>query len=451
MRSLELPDGDDGTAAPECPGAPAFPFRYRLSCCWLLMALVVVAGCSILHEDLPNEAPVLQASTIDTTRVSRGGAIKLEVLASDEDDDQLTYTWRSLGAGSFSDTTTRDTKWYAPVHIQGSSEFFLLTVTISDRQPDTEDVLEAFRVEVVQHPPTLLASGDTTLSFREPGTVLWASAADEDGDALSFEWEMLAGPRADLFTEEIEPGESRAQLIPLFPGDIVLKVAATDGSDTVSAQISVQVQAAPMPEDGMVSLALPLDGGGVHSYEIDVYEYPNQKGVTPVVVESWFVAAGLCAREGKRLCASSEWEFACRGPEGSSYSSSDDPEGFGAEFGRRFCNSTGSEVAGPEPGPEDLAASGSFPNCSSSTGVYDLTGNVREWLGEIRTGEGRIGRFVFSSVESPVECGGISSELYPVPFADEFDVEDQAQIDSLMLNLQYATYGLSGMGFRCCR
>lgn len=402
-----------------------------------------------MHDDLPNEAPVLQASSIDTMRVGRGGEVRLSVQASDEDDDPLKYTWRSMGAGSFSDSTERKTSWYAPLQISGSSEYFVLSVTISDWQPDTEDVMEAFVVEVVQHPPTLLASGDTTLSFREPGVVLWASATDEDGDALTFEWEMLEGEGVAIFTGEVEPGESRAQLTPLYPGLVELRVEATDGADTVSARMVVQVLPTDTPEGGMVSLSLPRDGGGDHSFEMDVYEYPNQKGVTPTLVETWFAAAGLCAREGKRLCAPDEWEFACRGPEGLSYSSTDDREGFGEEFGRRFCNTPGSEVAGLDPDPESLAASGSFPNCSSSAGVYDLTGNAREWLGG--AGGERIGRFVFSSVASPVECGGMSSELPLVPAADEFDVEAQAQIDSLMQNPEYATYGLSGMGFRCCR
>ena len=279
--------------------------------------------------------------------------------------------------------------------------------------------------------------------------MLWASAADEDGDALSFEWEMLEGPSAHLFSEEVDIGESRALLIPLVAGEIELQVAVTDGADTVSARVAVRVEATQTPEGGMVQLVLDQGDGDEHSYEIDTYEYPNQRGTTPVVVDSWFEAAALCAQEGKRLCAPAEWEFACSGPEGLSYSSFDDPANIGAAFGRRFCNSTGSEVAGPDPGPEDLAASGSFPNCSGSTGVYDLTGNAREWLEETSVAQGRIGRFVFSNVVSPVQCGGVSSQLPPVP--DDFDVEDQAQIDSLLQNTQYSTYGLSGVGFRCCR
>ena len=412
------------------------------------------ASCSIINQELPNEPPELQVSQADTTRVSRGGIVNLQVQASDEDDDPLKYTWSAFGVGTFSDSASAKTQWIAPSQIDGASVFYVITVTISDQQPDTEDVPVSFVIEVVQRLPGLAAPGDTTASFRAPAIVLEVAASDEDGDPLTFSWEVVEGVEADLQVESPGAGLSRALLLPLYPGQIRVRVAVTDGADTVSADIEVSVEATEPPEGGMVTLERPLSTGGTATYEMDVYEYPNQRGATPLLAESWFGAARLCASQGKRLCSPVEWENACRGPEGGEYSSSDDPDDLPASFGRRFCNWPGSAVAGDQPLETDLAASGSFPNCSSSAGAYDLVGNVQEWMERVvplGVEAGRYGRVVRSSATFPGGCGAFSSEQAALPLADELDIGDEAVIDSLRQSVIYTPYFLGGVGFRCCR
>ncbi|MFH1571319.1 MAG: SUMF1/EgtB/PvdO family nonheme iron enzyme [Gemmatimonadota bacterium] len=423
---------------------------------FIAAALLAMAGsgCSLVSQELPNEPPVLQVSSADTTRVARGGIVNLQVRASDADDDPLKYTWSSYGAGAFTDTASAQTQWIAPARISGSSASYVLTVTISDQQPETEDVVQSFVIEVVQNIPRLAAPADTTAPFRSPAIVLEASATDADGDPLTFAWEVLEGGNPSLSVEQPGPGLSRARLVTLYPGTFTLRVAVTDGSDTVRADIRVAAEAVEPPADGMVSAQIATITGGTRTYEIDVYEYPNQRGSAPTLAENWFQAAALCARQGKRLCTAAEWENACRGPEGGQYSSSDDPADWPASFGRRFCNTAGSEVAGQQPTETDLAAAGSFPNCASSVGAYDMTGNALEWVerqGPLGGDEGRYGRFIYSSVTIRGDCGTFSTELPPVPLADRFDVENQAQIDSLLRSPTYSAYGQSGVGFRCCR
>lgn len=400
-------------------------------------------ACTLINQELPNEAPVLQASQVDTVRVSRGGRVALRVQASDEDDDPLEYAWSSFGAGTFSDTTTATTTWIAPSQIQGSSEFFLLVVTISDRQPDTEDVTETFGIEVTQRAPTLaVTTTDTAVSFQTSAVVIEAVAEDADGDPLTFGWELVEGEGLQLQIESPKSGRSSATLVALVPGDYLVAVETSDGADTTTVQIRVRVEEPLIPDGGRVTLDLPLEDGATRAFEIDAYEYPGLKGSIPLLADSWFEAARLCDDQGKRLCSAEEWQFACQGPEGLVFSSVDDPEELPRDFGRRFCN-TGGE--------ESLAASGSFPNCSSSLGVYDLIGNAREWLLD----PGRIGRATFSSVQTGLvfDCSGdgISNPQAPLPPEGEFDIFSQAQIDSLLEDSRYAPYGDSGIGFRCCR
>jgi len=124
----------------------------------------------------------------------------------------------------------------------------------------------------------------------------------------------------------------------------------------------------------------------VRRFCIDVYEYPNLQGVKPAVMADWNEAMRACRVEGKRLCGVEEWEFACEGPGMWPYP-------YGAVRDRTACNIDQVEET---PDAEALSRpvrvgeevervdrrvkSGSMPRCVSPFGVYDMTGNVDEWV-----------------------------------------------------------------------
>ena len=432
---------------------------------WACFGSLFVASCSLFHQELPNEKPVLQVSQADTTRLSRGGRVELEVRASDADDDPLAYHWSAFGAGSFTDSSAALTAWIAPTEIFGNSEFFLIKVTITDRQCDLipvaadrqkcegeiKGIEETFLIEVVQSIPTLEVSViDTSISFASPALVIDAFGADADGDVLTFDWEALEGRDPLLTISAVEAGHSRALLLPLFPERHRLRVEVSDGLEAVPKEIPIEITTADQPEGGMVTVDIELANGSMGTFEIDAYEYPNMKGETPQRVENWFEAARLCEDQGRRLCRSVEWRTACRGAEGLTYSSPDDPNDLPENFGRRFCNTVGSEVAGEEPSEDDLAPSGSFPNCRSSAGVYDLTGNVSEWVENRDIFGDRVAGQALSYVQILAPCLTFSN-LDTIRFSEEFDIRNQAHIDSLLEEITYSTYGSPDFGFRCCR
>lgn len=419
------------------------------------LAFWAAVSCSLLHQELPNDPPALQVSSADTTRVRRGGSVSLEVRASDQDDDPLLYSWNDSGVGSFSDTTSPATIWTAPLSIQGRSEFFLISATISDRQPETDDIIETFLIEVIQSSPLLrTAAADTLVSFREHVVVLEAFGEDEDGDPLTFAWRLAEGSPQAVLQRSMEGGRTQANITPLFPGAYSLLVEVTDGADTVRSEILLQVTVPELPESGMAALQLQDEDGAAIPYEIDLYEYPNRKGEQPLVTTSWFEAARLCADQGKRLCSSAEWEHACRGPEGLRFSSTDVRENLPENFGRRYCNTTGSATAGDSPENQDLASSGHFPNCSSSAGVYDLIGNAFEWTMDLTSQLERQGEFRLSGVTTEFDCTNASGRFEPIPPAGDFDIYSEAEIEELMQDPIFSSYirqdGLE-LGFRCCR
>ena len=104
-------------------------------------------------------------------------------------------------------------------------------------------------------------------------------------------------------------------------------------------------------------------------YWIDKFEYPNILGEMPLVNVTWHEAREKCLEQGKDLPTERQWEKACRGPDGFVYP-------YGDEYDKRKCRSEVSWNDGP-------AASGTYRDCISGYGVYDMSGNVAEWtLGE---------------------------------------------------------------------
>ncbi len=420
----------------------------------LLIIAVVWTSCSLINQEPPNQPPQVRVREADTTIVARNGRVQLTVSASDEDDDPLRYEWTAFGVGSFTDSLASSTFWIAPAQIFGNSEFFLISVTINDSQPETEDPVETFRIEVVQRPPVLTAPTDTIVSFREPVIVLQASGVDEDNDALTFDWDVLPGGLLESrLSRQVQTrdGVSTLRLLALEPGDVPIMLTMTDGSDTIRAEFSVSIAGPEQPESGMVALELPRPNGVRIPYEIDVYEYPNQRGVEPTLVDDWFQASALCREQGKRLCSSLEWTYACRGPEEGSYSSPDDPNALPDAYGFRFCNGPGSALASESPAFDEVAPSGSFPNCASSTGVYDMTGNAFEWMSDLDPFRGRQGLASLSGTAVPSSCGTLDATQPPVPFLDQMDDGDRVIVDGLLALPANLGYQTSDRGFRCCR
>lgn len=123
---------------------------------------------------------------------------------------------------------------------------------------------------------------------------------------------------------------------------------------------------------------------------IDQYEFPNQKGENPVIFVNFSEAKSFCAAENKRLCAETEWTFACEGEEATPY-----PYGYVRDNTACNIDKPWKLYDGKALHPRDQAAneldrlwqgepSGARSRCVSSFGVYDLTGNVDEWTSKDR-------------------------------------------------------------------
>ncbi len=91
--------------------------------------------------------------------------------------------------------------------------------------------------------------------------------------------------------------------------------------------------------------------------------------VKPTTGVSWYQAQAACAHAQKRLCTTAEWEGACRGSATLAYP-------YGNMYDEHACNGFYQFY------PHNPAPTGSFAACASQSGVYDLSGNVEEWLAD---------------------------------------------------------------------
>lgn len=126
----------------------------------------------------------------------------------------------------------------------------------------------------------------------------------------------------------------------------------------------------------------------IRKYCIDQYEAPNIKGVKPLVMFTATDAQAWCKEQGKRLCKRREWERACEGDDKDSYP-------YGSTWKSGACNDEKLYMpvdekllsAWPKKKAKKEVArvwqgdlSGDRETCASSKEVFDLTGNVEEWV-----------------------------------------------------------------------
>ena len=164
------------------------------------------------------------------------------------------------------------------------------------------------------------------------------------------------------------------------------------------------------------------------------------KGAVPQAYISQVQARAACADAGKRLCKAEEYICACRGPGkndfypygGMQRRAGNCNEGKGSfvalAFGSDFSKLTYEQFNDPklDQMPGGLAKAGSFPRRESPDHVFDLVGNLHEWVDEESDGHGRFrGGFYGDAENNGPGCTYVTTAHEP-------------------------TYHDYSTGFRCC-
>ena len=167
-------------------------------------------------------------------------------------------------------------------------------------------------------------------------------------------------------------------------------MASIDDRYCVDRYEASVLEVMPGGEERAFSAFEPLEGHVLRAVsEPDVYP----RGYISAVQ-----AQDACARSGKRLCRATEWQTACMGPKHATYGyASVDEPGRCNDHGR---SPMGVLYGGQNLGERDrwdwermnspalnqvdgtLARAGAHGRCTNEYGVYDMVGNLHEWVAD---------------------------------------------------------------------
>ncbi len=189
-----------------------------------IAALLVGGGC------VANTLPVISSLGLTTEgEINPGMTAQLECIATDPDEDELSYTW-SADSGALSGFGG-NVAWTAPEEL-GT---YTITVEVSDGDDIVTDQL-AITVRAPNNPPTIesLTTDCPRVRQGHSGT-LTCTASDPDGDELTYEW---SAERGSISGE----GAEVTWTAPNEYGTFLITVTVTDGRGGEAAdEISIIV------------------------------------------------------------------------------------------------------------------------------------------------------------------------------------------------------------------
>jgi len=169
-----------------------------------------------------------------------------------------------------------------------------------------------------------------------------------------------------------------ASTTPPCPGDMALV-----GASCVDRYEGSLVERLANGQEAPFSPYLPPDGHDVRAVSV--------ASTVPQGYISLVQAKRACAASGKRICRVEEWTRACKGPSGTRYP-------YGDKQVPGVCNDSGrapiaklyygtemyEAKAMNDPRlnqlPETVMKTGEAKGCTNAFGVYDMVGNMHEWL-----------------------------------------------------------------------
>jgi formylglycine-generating enzyme required for sulfatase activity len=142
---------------------------------------------------------------------------------------------------------------------------------------------------------------------------------------------------------------------------------------------------------------------------------------------TWDDAAAYCLWAGSRLPTEAEWEYAASGPENFIW-----PWGNVFEPGRAAA------------GERDTQPVDAYPEGASPFGVYNLAGNVAEWVADVYV----VDFYAASPPRNPVGEGGGYFRLYR---GGGYGNGDRALYTTSRRTVKARNYSTVDLGFRCAR
>jgi outer membrane protein OmpA-like peptidoglycan-associated protein len=197
----------------------------------------------------PNRAPVLSCS-VDKSMVLAGSEdiATVHALASDPDNDPLTYSW--VTNGGTVEGNGPEARWISAGATPG---IYTVKVRVDDGRGGTADCATDIRLEPQpNHPPTMNCSANhDSVLIGEP-VLITATASDPDNDVLTYSWESSGGQASG--TE----ASARFDTSGLKAGRYSVTGHVNDGrGGTADCRLAIEVREPPPPPE-MVELEAKL-------------------------------------------------------------------------------------------------------------------------------------------------------------------------------------------------
>lgn len=220
--------------------------------------LVLTGGFTVLAAGAPpNRAPTAVPNGPYGGEVGQGLAFS-SAGSADPDGDALTYRW-DFGDGAVSTDPN-------PSHVYAAAGTFPVTLVVTDTRGASASATTTAAITApapTNQPPSVSAGAAQTVTL--PASAALAGSATDDGlptppGMLTLAWTMVSGPAGGTVT--FTPPDAAATTASFtVAGDYVLRLTASDGALSASADVAVTVNPAP-PTDAIpptVTLSAPRE------------------------------------------------------------------------------------------------------------------------------------------------------------------------------------------------
>jgi hypothetical protein len=180
-------------------------------------------------------------------------------------------------------------------------------------------------------------------------------ATDEDAEVL---------PMGEFGPQAADELDNNCNGIVDEPGGVMVRIDASTAIDAYEAVVYSSPECTGT-RYGATSDDYPAGFPAVGDPGVTLYAC-SLPDLLPSGYLSWHRAGWACAAQGKRLCTATEYSTACRGPELSRYP-------YGTAFFSGWCNDGWLAEGHKE-------ATGSYPVCESGSRLFDMSGNLGEWV-----------------------------------------------------------------------